>query len=217
MTCAPAISAEGPTTINILLDTASTENFITVSCLNSISHTVLDNNISLSVTSLTEQRTAQAQRVTFHVKINDRSVPICAFTVPHIANTLHFDRSPNFVVPTHLKLNRQLPLQNTSVDVLIGIKLFPIFSNGNTFPLTQELFLMSTAWGWIFCGQSHSQNRPSAALTACHLTTTERLVNILEKIHSLECLPDDNLAGSASREELAASRRLIKILFSTLN
>ena len=194
----------------MLIDTASTENFLKVGTTSQLVTKSVAKSHSIKLNTLNSQGEVAVNlvRITLECK-KGKSVErmgIQAYTVPHIL-TLPSVRTKMSKV-TGITLNETFPRPEVDVDLLLGIKDLHKITSGHTVKYLQG-FLLHTHWGYVYCG---SVEEPKHDLTSCYLTKTEQLTAAVERMWKLDAMPYDNSSDTLKQSEVKAIEKIEQVL-----
>ena len=207
--------------IHILIDTASSSNFITVgtcSMFNS-SLQIIAENINLNVTTLHGEQHINSECVRVVVNTKQKPIEIEAFVVPHI-RTIPETFLPQEFDVYRSQLTESFPRPEIEINLLMGMKSIPRVLKKNcvyTVLPSGTMCILPTVWGVVPCGRASIPEPPAKSVfrprkTESFLTGTERIAQILERSWKLEELPHDNSPSSLSKDEVQAVEQIENIL-----
>ena len=192
---------------DILLDSASSHNFVKVTSLKDLNYKVIENNVDLCVNQLENRQVIQSQEVEIVLKSGERVEKIRAFVVENLLSTQVVDLPHAHTIKD---LNGTFPRESKDIDLLIGVcDMWNIVENVEV-DRSRQITLLKTPWGRVPCGKGLVQEDDSKEGhdVSSFLTGTERLAQILEKMWKYEELPMDSADGSLTRDEHAAIAKI---------
>ena len=210
-----------------LLDSGSSDNFITVGILQHLTHYLLMKNVNLEVTQLGGRRARNAKRVRIHMTCRGHEISLDAYTVDFLLEV------PSYSLPWGInrldRLNDNFPRPPTNIDLLIGnVDMWKILK-GRPSRISTTLVLLPTLWGMVPTGADEEQTvaplpndeqekeeedtvSEENVKAQTFLSGTEKLAQVLERMWKLEEFPLDMSGGDMSRDEVLAVERIEKHL-----
>lgn len=183
--------------MNILFDPGSTDNFIRHSLLQKLPHQKI-RDVDISVQTIDLIRSKETKEVAVTIPLPEKTLNLNFFCLENISDVPKHDLH-SFVadIPEEKIVNLQMP--SAKVDILIGVGDLFKFLKGN--PRLYDSFgILPTSFGDIICGEVP---RKSEAVISCHSASVEELNHLMQKLWTVESLPDDNKTAYTS-SELAA-------------
>ncbi|CAB4024050.1 Hypothetical predicted protein, partial [Paramuricea clavata] len=196
--------------IRILMDSASSHSFITVSASSYLHCPIVEREIELAIKSLKTTRECTADKVSITLDARNRVIKFNAFTTPHILSLESLD------LPTHIKqqykLNEKFPRPPCDVDILVGIGEYWRMIQQVAIRVSDTFVLLKTPWGHIPCGTDWTRDSRETEEPTCLITSTERIAKALEQQWKLEEFPFDNSSKELTRDEMRAVELIENVL-----
>ena len=209
------------------MDTASTTNYIQVGSISQLQHTLLQKNARLNISTLEGNNAHICDLVQFTLctKNNDWAYVVNAYVKPsfHPLTPVHITNSEIYKLCNDdtIDLNENYPrLSSVNVDIILGISSTMAILGNKKIPLSQELALLSTKWGYTLAGSgslSIVEDEPNMVTSAyayhvSYFTKTEQLIQQMEKMWTLEKMPFDDDKSGLTHEEVQAVNKINEVM-----
>ena len=205
--------------IRILIDSASSHNFITVSALNRLSHVLIEEHKVLEFQTIlgNMKRVYRKVQITLVVPNTTWSLKIFALVVDNLVTLPPVQISQNQILQKfpNVILNETYPRDSVSVDLLLSIQIYSRVMGEINKHLSDDLTLFDTKWGYALAGKqivrtlcNDDENQNDVFVTSSpsfqYFTKSELLTKQMEHMWTLEKLPFDDDSSGLSKEEVDA-------------
>ena len=201
-----------PMNVRVLLDSASTTSFVSVSASNRMRLVGDKRDVRVELNTLGGTKMVDTEEVDFNLYHPDKAIRktlrFTAVVTERIFETKYCDEHPDPVVRARmrkLELNEGFPRPAGSVDILLGVSaVFRVFK-GIKEKVGRDFYVLNTVFGLVPCGRNGDvATRESAVF----VTNLERLNASVERMLKAEELPLDNILGSMTRDEVLAVQKV---------
>ena len=199
--------------LRLLIDSASSANFVKVSILIDLPHTILEKNVLMHLSSLNGLKEFVTDKVCFTLETLDGPIEIQAYTKPYIMTLPEIDCNLN--KQFNFDFCEDFPRRGEDVDLLLGITDSMRVLQDTSIQLSENLTALSTVFGYIPCGtleMSGIQENESQVSSITLYSATDRLSAAVEKLWKMDELPGDNSKDSLTRDELLAVEKIEQLL-----
>ena len=211
-----AVSTKPNTLISLqtMLDTGSTANFITQQTLDSMDikcHPIMD-TVEFELATLNESRVFDTKIVQIYlITPAQKRIQIEAYVIKHIAIIPALDI--NIQQKYKMKLNEHFPRKEKNIQLLLGCPDTLKILNAGIHDKDQDVTLLSTPWGYVPAGRANMQQAESHIYEHYSaMTQTQRLADLCELNWAAEELPFDNVSETLSKDELSAVLKIDQLL-----
>ena len=142
--------------IRLLLDTASTANFVTVSTCSLLMHHIVEKEVPLVISTMKGQKVYTTDVVELYLTAENRIHPVRAYVVEKLVELPGTEEIPDGLFSSiwdyKFFVTEKFPKERTKVDLLLGVTDSMRFVKDAPFQISDSMYMLPTLWGSAICG-----------------------------------------------------------------
>ena len=216
--CAKAVSKSGENVgVRILLDPCSSSNFITTEASKKLQNKILQDNVDIVINTINGKVDKTLPKIQIQL-VNPKmqfKLDLSVLVLDNIANlppiTISNEEIYSKIKNKKINLNENYPRDQVNVDILVGVSDLVKLIGSKIKPVSDDLLLMTTKWGYILMGSETIEQMSNDKNETVYFTKSEILTKQLERMWKLDNLPFDDDKSGLSKEEVDAVSLVNKV------